>query len=201
MMDAPGPSSADLTAETALVGVLHIYVALDWGDEVDLERARRLAPAELLTLARRSRTPSSISYRPLPLRFRLPPLPLELAELGAVQAEAEATVFDFGGLSLALRVPLKLSPAALLRLAGSLSEPARIVEAARRAIAPLFEQLKPAIQQPAVSDLSEEYFVFQLVPGEPWSDVNRLLSSASAWAPAWCGWRTSHWEPTRWPKP
>jgi hypothetical protein len=181
-MDAAGQPPSDLTEATALVGVLHIYVALDWGDEVDLERARQLAPAELLKLARRSRTPSSISYRPLPLRFRLPLLPLELAELGAVAAEAEATVFDFGGVSLALRVPLELSPSALLRLAGSLSDPSQIVEAARRAIAPLFDQLKPAIQQPACSDLSEEYFVFQLVPGEPSTGVAQLLTSSANWA-------------------
>jgi hypothetical protein len=180
-MDATGQPPAESIEATALSGVLHIYVALDWGEEVDLERARHLAPAELLTLARRPRTPSSISYRPLPLRFRLPPLPLQLAELGAVQAEPEVTVFDFGGLSLALRVPLELAPDALLRLAGSLSEPSQIVEAARAAIAPLFERLKPSIQEPACSELSEEYFVFQLKPGQSLTDVDRLLKASANW--------------------
>ena len=36
-----------------VTGVLHAAVAFDWGDEVDLEHARRLAPAEFRTLARR----------------------------------------------------------------------------------------------------------------------------------------------------
>src|SRR5262245_47800296 len=59
---APGP-------ETVLAGTLHLYVAFDWGDELDLERARQLVPAEVHELPRRRRTPPSIAYRPPPLRF------------------------------------------------------------------------------------------------------------------------------------
>ncbi|HEX4147556.1 MAG TPA: hypothetical protein VHY20_01155, partial [Pirellulales bacterium] len=105
-------------ADDRLAGVLHIYVALDWGEEVDLARARQLVPGEWLTLARRSRTPSSITYRPTPLRCKLAPAALELAELGTVAASADATVFDLGAVSLELHVPFRLAAAALLRLAG-----------------------------------------------------------------------------------
>src|SRR5438094_777694 len=51
---------------TALAGTLHVYVAFDWGDEVNLERARGLLPAETQVLPRRRRTPTSIAYRPPP---------------------------------------------------------------------------------------------------------------------------------------
>src|SRR5207237_1277592 len=59
-------------APERLTGVLHVYVAFDWGEEILLERARSLVPAEVCDLPRRRRTPASIAYRPAPLRIRLP---------------------------------------------------------------------------------------------------------------------------------
>src|SRR5437660_12479126 len=109
--------------DPVLGGVLHIYVAFDWGEEVHLERARELVPAEFHDLARRRRTPTSISYRPLPLRFVLAPVALELAELGSTSASAEATVFDFAAVSIALHVPFSLPEPALTRLAGWPADP------------------------------------------------------------------------------
>src|SRR5437868_14131490 len=93
--DAPGP-------ETVLTGTLHVYVAFDWGDELDLERARQLVPAEVHALPRRRRTPPSIAYRPPPLRFRLAPAALGLPSGDDAPAAAEATVFDFAAVRVAL---------------------------------------------------------------------------------------------------
>ena len=84
-----------------LHGTLHIFVAFDWGNEVNLEHAGRLAPGALLTFARRPRTPVSVAFQPTPWRFRLAAVPVEIPELGRVEAEAEATVFDFGAVALA----------------------------------------------------------------------------------------------------
>src|SRR4051794_40334363 len=80
---------------SVLTGTLHIHVAFDWGEEVHLDEARRLARAEFQLLRRRRRTPSSIAYRPPPLRLSLEPLLIVLPEVGAVEAPAKATVFDF----------------------------------------------------------------------------------------------------------
>src|ERR1700685_2235600 len=99
MSSDPCPAAA-LSANQTIAGVLHVHVALDWGEEVDLARARDLVPGEWLTLARRPRTPSSITYRPTPLRCNLSPVPLELSGLGSVLASADATVFDLGAVSL-----------------------------------------------------------------------------------------------------
>src|SRR6516164_1964161 len=84
-----------------LAGTLHVYVAFDWGDEIDLDQARRLAPADQPEFPRRRRTPSSISYRPPPLRFLLDPWTLDLPGAGPAPVTAEATVFDFGAVSVA----------------------------------------------------------------------------------------------------
>jgi hypothetical protein len=165
---AAGSVLARPEADALVAGLLHIYVAFDWGDEINLEHAQRLVPAEVHELPRRRRTPSSIGFRPLPLRFALRPVPLELPELGTVQAGAEATVFDFAAVSVALHVPFRVTMAALLRLAGHLAASAPLVRAARLAVELLHQKLLAAIQDPLwKDDLSEEYFVFQLPPGEP----------------------------------
>jgi hypothetical protein len=154
--------------ELTVAGTLHVYVAFDWGDEVDLERARSLVPAEQHVLSRRRRTPSSIAYRPPPLRFLLEGITLGLPGCGELQATAEATIFDFAAVSVALHLPFRLSPAELVELAGCLAESAPLVQAARAAVLPLHRKLLPAISKPQWSDdLSEEYFVFHLPPGGP----------------------------------
>ena len=56
-----------LKDDAMLRGTLHVFVAFDWGDELDLDKARQLYPAQSQDLARRRRTPSSIAYRPAPL--------------------------------------------------------------------------------------------------------------------------------------
>ncbi|HEV3263021.1 MAG TPA: hypothetical protein VG013_39670 [Gemmataceae bacterium] len=176
-----GPEGA-LDPATVLTGTLHVFVAFDWAEEVDLDRARSLVPAEFHELPRRRRTPSSIAYRPPPLRFALAPLSLDLPELSAVQARAEATVFDFAAVSLGLHVPFRLPAAGLSRLAGWLAEPTVMVQAARAALKPLHQRLLPALQKPLWNDdLSEEYFVFHLAPAAPPSPAAQVLAATAPW--------------------
>ncbi len=166
-MTAPTPLDAP-SAETILSGTLHLYVAFDWGDEVDLDQARQLVPAEVHDLPRRRRTPPSIAYHPPPLRFRLASPALGLAVGDSAAVEAEATVFDFAAVSVAFHQPFHLTLAQLQQLAVSLAEPAPVHAAARAAVAPLHARLLPAIRDPQWrEELSEEYFVFLFAPGNP----------------------------------
>ncbi len=174
---APLPERA-----SALSGILHLFVAFDLGDEVDLEQAGRLAPAAKQGLPRRKRTPSSITFRPPPLRFNLAPAALTLPGLGQAQGLAAATLFDFAGVSIDIEVPFQLAPDDFLRLAGWLADPAPVVEAARAAFQPLHRRLLPSIKEPGWSDdLSEEYFVFQLAPGILGPAENVLTGPQAGW--------------------
>jgi hypothetical protein len=167
---------------------LHTFVAFDWGDELDLSQARRLVPAERHALPRRRRTPTSITYRPPPLHVLLPPVPLRLERLGEVQASAGVTLFDFAAVSVRLTVPLPPQPEDLRPLAGWLAEPTAVVDAARAALAPLYQRLLPALRDPLWDEgLSEEHFVFQLSPGPPLPPPADLLKAGSEWA----GWLAS----------
>jgi hypothetical protein len=171
------------TSETTCVysGILHTFVAFDWGEEVALEKARELVPAELHALPRKARTPPSIAYQSPPLRFGLPPLALTLPVLESVQAPADLMLYDFGAASLAIQIPFRLETYALARLAGELSDPVVFVKAAREALEPIFRKLVPAIDQPVWSDLSEEYFVFQLIPEPATPTPAQLLAQYPGW--------------------
>jgi hypothetical protein len=171
-----------LTSTCIWTGTLHTFVAFDWGEEIDLQHARRLVPAEVHELPRRLRTPASIAYRPPPLRFQTPMNLPELLEIGSLQGVAEVTLFDFAAVSVALHVPFRLSADALRHLASRLANHAPVVQAAHAAAEPLYQQLLPAIQNPQWKDnLSEEYFVFQLtvVEGGPTPDL--LGGSLASW--------------------
>lgn len=179
--DAQREDPRDFSA-VLLTGLLHICVAFDWGEEIDLEHARRLVRAEVHSLPRRPRTPISITYRPAPLRCALEPVQLHLAELGPVEAVAEATIFDFAAVSVAVHVPFHLPAAALTRLAGWLAEPSSLVRAARSALEPVHHKLLPAIQNPLWKDHpSEEYFVFQLPPSDVLPPPEQLLTLQAGW--------------------
>src|SRR6516162_10240051 len=121
-----------------LAGHLWVFVAFDWGDEVNLEQAKRLAAGESLQLLSRPRTPSSFAYKPPPLRFQLTPLCLPLPGLEQAQSiVASGTVFDFGAVSFAAQIPFQMTSAELAALAGRLGDTASspaLVQAAKEAL-------------------------------------------------------------------
>src|SRR4051794_5121149 len=103
-----GPASQALAVPRTVQGLLHLFVAFDWGDEIRLEQVRSLVPASVQELPRRRRTPPSFLYRPPPLRVSLPPVALKLDALPTAEAAVSTTLFDFGAVSVALRVPFDL---------------------------------------------------------------------------------------------
>lgn len=169
-----------------IAGTLHIYVAFDWGEEIDLERASQLVPASVHALPRRRRTPPSFFFRPSPLHIVLEASLLTLTELGTMELTPGVTIFDFAAVSLSWHVPFQLSPEGLRKLAQALAESQPVIQAARAALEPLYQQLAPSILNPAWGDdLSEEYFVFQLPPGGPLAEVQKLLPEAPGPADSW----------------
>ena len=167
-------------------GVLHAYVAFDWGEEVDLVQAAKLLEAELGSasspgLPRRRRTPMSIEYRPAPLVFQLPHTICKFAVLGEVEAQVEMILFDFATLSLSLRLPFSLQGSKLSELAQELSRPGEFPSFGKTLLEPLFKKLSPAIKLPKWSELTEEYFVFQFNPGDPFPEISDLLQNHSPW--------------------
>ncbi len=170
--DSPSWMTDDVAA------TVHLAFAFDIGDEVDLDRARSILQGQRGQLPRRRRTPESIRYRPAPIRLELEPAGIALPGNHPLSrpSRAELTLFDFAAISLCVRFHLKISPQGLLDLAGRLAEPAPLTEAARRLLAPWLEQIRPAVLDFAISDLSEEYIVFQL-----WASQRDWLEHRCDW--------------------
>jgi hypothetical protein len=149
--------------------VVHLLFAFDVGYEIDLDRGGGLLPGEATGLTRRRRTPESIRYRPAPLRVSVDAgglaLPGDLPAAGAPRAEL--ALFDFGAVSLHLQHRVRATPEELADLAGALAESGPLVAAARLALAPWVERIRPVVTDYAWSELSEEYVVFEVGEVEP----------------------------------
>jgi hypothetical protein len=147
-----------------LDATVHLAFAFDVGDEIDLERARLILQGEPGQLPRRRRTPESTGYRPAPIRVDIDPIGLVLpGDCTCTRPpRGELTLFDFGAISLAARFHVTTTPTDLLALAGRLAELAPLTDAARRLLAPWLNQIRPAVYDFAVSEMSEEYVIFQL---------------------------------------
>jgi hypothetical protein len=147
-----------------LDATIHLAFAFDIGYEIDLDRARAMVPGESGHLARRRRTPESIQYRPAPLRLAVDASGLALPGRVAPTRppRGELTVFDFAAISLMVQFPVRATPEELLELAGDLADPTSLNSAARLVVSPWIERLKPVVDGFEVSDLSEEYVIFQL---------------------------------------
>jgi hypothetical protein len=163
-----------------VTGVLHINVAYDWGDEIDIRRAAELAPSAEQKLERRSRTPDSIAYRPAPVLFPLDPIMIELGGGDRRQAGVQATVFDFGGMNLRVDLPLTETRDGWQRLANDQSLLTTTIRSVRVAAEPLYQRLLPAITAPDWQDVHEEYLVFHLDPAT-FSTADATVGESAAW--------------------
>lgn len=175
---------ADMSDSAPLSCTLHAFVAFDWGDEIDLEQCLRRVPSELHLLPRNPRTPTSIQYQPAPLRFRLQPPGSSISPRlpsAVPDAAADATVFDFGGVTVALHVPLQLPPAELANVAGALWDSSGAIQSARECVAALFDQLQPCIRKPEWRELTEEYFVFEFGLQSGLGNPAEQLSARAPW--------------------
>ena len=161
-----------------LAATVHLAFAFDIGDEIDLDRARLILQGEPGQLPRRRRTPESIGYRPAPIRVELEPAGIALPGEWSWgrPPRGELTLLDFGAISLAVQFHVSATPAALLELAGRLAEPRSRTEDARRLLAPWLRKIEPAVYDFAISEMTEEYVVFQL-----WECESDWLDRRSNW--------------------
>jgi hypothetical protein len=158
------PRKNSLMELEPLDATISLAYAFDIGYEIDLKQAGPLVAGAAGALPRRRRTPESIRYRPEPLRSSLDASALAVPAAMRLTAapRAELTLFDFGVVSLMVHCPVRATPDELLRLAGELADPVPLTASARALVAPSLERVRPAVTEFDLSDLFEEYVVFQL---------------------------------------
>lgn len=135
--------------------------AFDIGYEVALEQVRELlTTTPVQPLSRKKQTPNYLQYSKAP----------QLLHLGATQelvlrpGHIQATIFEFGAVSIAYRWPLALpnEPFPLTQLPQLSSDlyERKLGEHARELIESLAQRMQPAITKPGIAPLVEDYYLF-----------------------------------------
>lgn len=137
--------------------------AFDIGYEVSLEAVGKLLPSlPVQPLSRKKKTPNYLQYTYAP----------QVHFLGETEAfhrfpgQIQATIFEFGAVSISYRWPLATPgnplPLQELPLASLALYERNLEMEARRQVEALLKQIRPAVTRPELSDLVEDYYVFIL---------------------------------------
>ncbi len=144
-------------------GNIFFFYAYDVGFDISLSAAAALCEtAGFAGLAGLRPAPAYLQYRPKPLIVPAGTLEIPCGDSPA-RMEATVKIFDFGALSVTLRLPAdgfawEEYAAAAFRLAGETG----LENAARRAALHVFERIRPAVTKPGVVDLVEEYSLWHV---------------------------------------
>jgi hypothetical protein len=169
-------------ARTVEGGTCHVFVAFEAAVAIDLDAAeRRVRGAGRAGLAAGERNAGGADIQPRPLRLSVECAATEVAGHASLRV-AQATLFDFGAISVRLDIPLRGDAAALPALARALAGNSAFRAAARDVAAKALDAIGDAAQRPSIADGAEDYAVFALPPvsadprdGLPEALVARIL--------------------------
>ncbi|MEY3021462.1 MAG: hypothetical protein RIS86_660 [Planctomycetota bacterium] len=154
-------------ANDQLAGETRVLFAFEAGAAIDLARAEsRIPQAARRPLPHARRLPADIDFAVKPLVVALARAPIAV-EGFATAATIEATIHDFGAVSIAFRIPFRCGLDELGPLAAALWANAALLADARRALAELLALLGDAVSRPvgdAEATPVEDFIVFVVDP-------------------------------------
>jgi hypothetical protein len=159
-------------------GTGYLYFAFDVGQGIDLDVAARHAkqPATPRVMRHRRPAPRYFQFEAPPLRVRVDAAPLEIGGRRTHEG-AEAVLFDFGGLSVRYTVPLEGPLDGLIALSAAMEEQTgAVADDARRRAGELFDAIRPAITNPSIAPLIEDYVVYEVGALDPVTPPTGLLT-------------------------
>lgn len=176
-----------------LEGDCWAFFAFDVGYGIDLNAAEKLLAAtsgmteemRRKGITHQRRAPHYLQFKPAPLRVDQPaavPSSLELAGFRPAP-RVECTLYDFGAVSVAYRIPLANhgSPAegvalgSLVELSYSLAEQTVLQAEARRCTTDLVKRLEGAIERPMLIDIVEDFTVYHARRWAPDRPTDRIV--------------------------
>ncbi|HSW44506.1 MAG TPA: hypothetical protein VLM89_02940 [Phycisphaerae bacterium] len=165
------PGAAESTAAPLVRierGTCWMLFAHDIGMSIDLNEAeRRITDDKHRETIRRKRpAPQYFEYDPPPLRVTQV---VEQFPLGEWQtaASVDLMIFDFGTVSVSYSIPLSGSISGLQGLANTLYDNELLAADARRRVEQLLEAIRPAVNRPCVSEIVEDYAIYQIESCQP----------------------------------
>jgi hypothetical protein len=154
----------DTDRHTVVGGSATLYRLYDVGYEINLPRAAELLPSPTPPRSRPRRGEAAALVTPKP------PLTLDIGcravevDGAGLEARASAAVFDFGVISLRLRLcaPPELSWSDFVRFGTSLHGGVALRTLCDPELRRLLQALAPAVERQAVAPVTEDYMVFRL---------------------------------------
>lgn len=147
-------------------GQIYAFYAFDVGYEIDLQKTSLILKTELARkLAKKKIAPTYIQYQTPPLIIALGEHSFKLLNTD-MRAEVTAKVFDFGAISIAFRMPFSSLLSELNKYSTALIYDVDLGVEAKRLLDELFLKIKPAVKKPAISEIIEDYFMFQVTEFE-----------------------------------
>jgi hypothetical protein len=158
--------------------------AFDIGYEVALDQVRELlTTTPIQPLSRKKQTPNYLQYSKAPQLLNLGTTQELLLRPGHIQA----TIFEFGAVSIAYRWPIAMPQepfplASLPQLSFDLSE-RKLDQHARELMESLMQRLHPALTKPGMAPLVEDYYMFVIEKfNQPLSAADLLQQHGAALA-------------------
>lgn len=157
-------------------GVCHVHFAYDIGFAIDLDNAERhIRHTKHRESIRRTRkAPQYFQYRPPPLRVSLGNAALDIAGF-RTDPTMDLVVYDFGAVSVIYRIPLSCTFESLTRLGLALYDNDALRKDSQLQVQQLIDAIKPALTKPCLTDLVEDYVVFQVMRSAPAMDPQGIL--------------------------
>lgn len=147
-------------------GQIYALYSFDIGYEIDLQKASQLLKTELTRkLIKKKIAPTYIQYQTPPLIIALGEHSFQLLKMD-IRADVNAKIFDFGAISIAYRMPFTSSLSELNKYSTALLYDVDLSLEAKRFLDDLFLKIKTAVKKPAISEIVEDYFIFQVTEFE-----------------------------------
>ena len=193
---APISTSANAGAESFRIhqGSCWVFFAFDVGYSIDLDAAQKMVSnspardeqdAQRDVISHRRREPSYLQFHPAPLRINQSVDPVFCDLRGfQVAPRVEATLYDFGAISIAYSIPLDggsagLPVEALIPLTESLANNEVLAADARERVRRLSQRFESGIKRPAIVDLVEDYTVYHVRQWSPETPAPVAVSRAA----------------------
>ena len=145
-------------------GTAYVWFAYDIGQQIDLDLAERTSSCdkEREVIRHQRRAPTYLQFRPPPLRIDEACERITVGDF-TTESRVEATLYDFGAISITYRIALGSRPLEdLVPLAEHLDDNAPLTKDSQTRARVLLERLGTSVRLARLAELVEDYVVFHV---------------------------------------
>lgn len=157
-------------------GVAYLYFAYDVGFSIDLNLAQKKIAqiTERAKIRQNKRSPWYFEFEPAPLKINHTLPEVQIGDF-KTSPEAEATIFDFGAISVALKLPFAGNLETLVDLSYDLYEDEVLEKHCRSLVENITKVIEGSVNKLEIEEHYEEYKIFQIVQHNYSGNLNDVI--------------------------